>query len=147
MHSFSFKECNTLLMSILVKFINSVRSWRSIYDNVHNILLDFFLLLFVCMVNINNVLQWLLYINEVKKQHDNTCSAQAGLILSGAEKWKLISLPRNCITLRWCGVDSSRGNIRNVFYNWPHSITYVRIQLKFLWRGFYLVKKWQKSYM
>lgn len=47
MHSFFFKECNSLVMSIFVKIINSLRSWRSIYDSVHNVLFDFFLLLFV----------------------------------------------------------------------------------------------------
>lgn len=61
------------------------------------------------MVNINNALQKVLHINELKKQHESTCSTQAKFILTSAEKCKLISLPKNCIMLRWCGEDSSPG--------------------------------------
>lgn len=39
-------------------------------------------------------------INEVKKQHESICSAQARFVLTIAEKCKLICLPKNCITLR-----------------------------------------------
>lgn len=31
-----------MVMNIFVKFMNSVRSWMSVYDSIHNVSLDFF---------------------------------------------------------------------------------------------------------
>lgn len=62
--------------------------------------------LFICTINIKNVLQWLLCINEVKKQHESICSAWARFVLTIAEKCKLISLSKNCVILRRSREDS-----------------------------------------
>lgn len=47
-------------------------------------------------------------LNEEKEQHESTCSTQTRFILTNTEKSKF-SLPKNFITLRWCGEDFSQG--------------------------------------
>jgi len=40
--SFPFEECDTLVMSIFVKFINSFRSSMTVHDHILSVPLDFF---------------------------------------------------------------------------------------------------------